>query len=151
MTAFLQIVAAFIMVLSFGAMFQAPKKALFLLGLTGMISWSGFLIAQALTQNTVISTFFASLLVGISGELFARLRKQPVTVFVIAGIIPLVPGIAAYNTMLYMVKGQYIDGMKAGIDTLMMAGAIAIAIAIVGAGARTYKTARRKKLTPKRA
>lgn len=150
MTAFLQIMAAFIMVLSFGAMFQAPKKALFLLGLTGAISWSGFLIAQQLSNNTVISTFFASMLVGISGELFARLKRQPVTVFVIAGIIPLVPGIAAYDTMLHMVKGQYIDGMKAGIDTLMIAGAIAFAIAIVGAGARTYKTIKRKKLTPGR-
>ena len=144
----LQVMAAFMMVLSFGAMFQAPKKSLLLLGLTGAVSWTGFLVSQALVHNTVISIFIAAVLVGVSGEVFARINHQPVTVYVIAGIIPLVPGIAVYDTMLYLVKGLYMQGLEAGINTLMFAGAIAFAIAIVGAISKSYKTIKNKKLTP---
>ncbi|AZR74812.1 hypothetical protein BBF96_03810 [Anoxybacter fermentans] len=128
-----ELFAAFVMVLTFGILFQAPKKSLWLLGLTGTISWAGFLLSKHLIGNVVIASFIASILVGICGEIFARIMRLPVTVFVIAGIIPLVPGIPAYDTMLFLIKGQYLEGVKTGIDTLMIAGAIALAIAIVGA------------------
>lgn len=136
------------MVLTFGVMFQAPKRSLFLLGITGTVSWAGFLLSQVWVDNVIISVFIASAIVGISGELFARLMHLPVTVFVIAGIIPLVPGIAAYDTMLYMIKGQYLEGVRSGLDTLMIAGAIAFAVAVVGALAKSYKTWQMKKNTP---
>lgn len=135
----IELSAAFILVLTFGIMFQAPKKSLLLLGLTGVISWSGFFLSQRLINNAVISSFIAATLVGICGEIFSRLKYYPVTVFVIAGIIPLVPGIAAYDTILFMIKGQYLEGVKTGIDTILIAGAIALAVAIVSAIAKYYK------------
>jgi uncharacterized membrane protein YjjB (DUF3815 family) len=101
-------------------------------------------------NNVIISVFIASAIVAISGELFARLMHLPVTVFVIAGIIPLVPGIAAYDTMLYLIKGQYLEGVRSGLDTLMIAGAIAFAVAVVGALAKSYKTWQMNKNTPGR-
>ncbi len=139
MKIFSELVAAFLMVLTFGIMFQAPKKSLLLLGLTGIVSWSGFFISKNLVNNVIISSFIASCLVGLCGEIFARIQRLPVTVFVIAGIIPLVPGIAAYDTMLYMIKGEYLEGIQTGIDTILIAGAIALAIAIIGAMAKSYK------------
>ncbi len=89
--AIFQLSAAFMMVLSFGVMFQAPRKSLWLLGITGAISWAGFLLSKNLIGNVVFASFISSILVGIFSELFARLMHLPVTVFVIAGIIPLVP------------------------------------------------------------
>lgn len=150
MSDFLGLVGAFIMVLTFGVMFQAPKKSLFLLGVTGTLSWAGFLISQLWLDNVVISVFIASVIVGFSGEIFARLMRLPVTVFIIAGIIPLVPGITAYDTMLYLIKGQYIEGVRAGLDTGMIAGAIAFAVAVVGALAKSYKSTYQQKTAPER-
>lgn len=145
------LLAAFLMVLTFGIMFQAPKRSLIFLGITGIVSWSGFLLSKSLIGNVVISSFIASCLVGLCGEVFARIQHLPVTVFVIAGIIPLVPGIAAYDTMLYMIKGEYLEGVKTGIDTMLIAGAIALAIAIIGAMAKYYKELKyRKKKIPKK-
>ncbi len=135
----LEIIAALIIVITFGAVFQAPKKSLLLLGLTGSLCWASFLFAQYLGNNIVIASFIAAFIVGICGEVFARLIKLPVTVFVIAGIIPLVPGVPAYNTMLFFIKREYIMGVEEGINTLMIAGAIAFAIALTGSGAKYYK------------
>ncbi|MCK4260114.1 MAG: threonine/serine exporter family protein [Halanaerobiales bacterium] len=137
---------SFLMVLSFGVMFQAPKKSLWLLGITGIISWAGFLISKSLLGSVVIASFIAAFLVGIFSEVCARLGYLPVTVFVIAGIIPLVPGIPAYHTMLFMIKGEYIEGVKTGIETLMIAGSIAFAVAIVSAMAKYYKERKNRKL-----
>ena len=140
MNIILELIGAYILVLSFGILFQAPKRSLWLLGLTGFLSWAGFLVAKSLIGNTIIAIFIASILVGITGEVFARLKKLPVTVFVIAGIIPLVPGIPAYHTMLNLVEGRYIEGVQTGMETLMIAGAIALAIAIVGSIPRKMKS-----------
>ncbi|WP_018247372.1 threonine/serine exporter family protein [Orenia marismortui] len=139
MAIILELIAAFILVITFGSVFQAPKKSLFLLGVTGALCWGSFIMAKYFTDNLVIASFLASIVVGICGEVFARIMKLPVTVFVIAGIIPLVPGVPAYDTMLFLIQGEYIQGVEKGITTLMIAAAIAFAIAIVSAGARYYK------------
>ncbi|PRX29456.1 uncharacterized membrane protein YjjB (DUF3815 family) [Orenia metallireducens] len=145
MNILLELLAAFIIVITFGSIFQAPKKSLWLLGLTGTICWGSFIILEQLTSyNVIIASFISSVIVGICSELFARIMKMPVTIFVIAGIIPLVPGVPAYNTMLFILQGEYIKGLEKGINTLMIAGAIAFAIAIVGAGARYHKEFQKK-------
>lgn len=130
----LQLSAAAILVLSFGILFQAPKKSLVWLSITGILGWGAFLLSQNVgSYNIITSSFVASIFIALSGEIFARVLKMPVTVFVIPGIIPLVPGVPAYNTMLSLVKGEYIQGVETGIDTLLIAGAIAFAIATIGA------------------
>ncbi|AGB41437.1 hypothetical protein Halha_1496 [Halobacteroides halobius DSM 5150] len=135
----LELIANFILVLGYGIAFQAPKKSLFLLGLTGTFSWAGLLISQTLTNNLILASFIGAIIVGICGEVFARIKKLPATVFVISGILPLVPGVPAYRTMLYLINQKYIAGVEAGVNTLMIAGAISFGIAIVGAGAQYYK------------
>lgn len=141
----IELLAAFIMVLTFGILFQAPKKSLLLLGFTGAISWSGYVVSMILIDNVVVSVFIASIMVGICGEIFSRIMRIPVTVFVINGIIPLVPGISVYDTMFFLIKGKYIEGVKTGIDTILIGGAIALAIAIVSTLAKYFKKIKNKK------
>ncbi len=47
--------------------------------------------------------------------------------------------------MFYLIKGKYIEGVQTGIITLMIAGAIALAIAIVSTMAKAYKESKYKK------
>ncbi|WP_027340586.1 threonine/serine exporter family protein [Halonatronum saccharophilum] len=140
-----ELISAFIIVLTFGAIFESPKRSLWLLGLTGAISWGGFLLSQLLINQVVISAFIASIIVGICGEIFARVMKLPVTVFVVCGIIPLVPGVPAYDTMLHLINGDYIKGVERGVTTLLIAGSIAFAVAIVGAFSKYFTEIRMTK------
>lgn len=134
----LDLVANFILVLGFGILLQAPKSSLISVGLTGTISWGGFLIAQNFTGSIVFSTLIAAMTVGVCGEIFARFNKLPATVFIVAGILPLVPGVPAYYMMYHMIKGEYLQGVENAINTLMIAGAISFGIAIVGGAAKYY-------------
>lgn len=134
----LDLAANFILVLGFGILLQAPKNSLISIGLTGTISWGGFLMASNFADSVVFSTFIAAITVGVCGEVFARIHKLPATVFIVAGILPLVPGVPAYYMMYHMIEGDYLLGVEEAINTLMIAGAISFGIAIVGGAAKYY-------------
>ncbi|MGM0502689.1 MAG: threonine/serine exporter family protein [Bacillota bacterium] len=134
----LELIANFILVVGFGILMQAPKNSLLTVGLTGTISWGGFLFANNLTSSIVFSTFIAAIVVGVCGEFFARINQLPATVFIVAGILPLVPGVPAYYMMYHMLEGDYLKGVENAINTLMIAGAISFGIAIVGGAAKYY-------------
>ena len=56
--------------------------------------------------------------------------KAPVTVFLIAGILPSVPGAGIYRTVYYLIQGDQTLSTHYLISTLHTAGAIALAIFI---------------------
>ncbi|GAB6098580.1 threonine/serine exporter family protein [Halanaerocella petrolearia] len=145
MDIFLDLLANFILVLGYGITFQAPRNSLPLLGLTGTLSWAGLLVVQKIANNLILASFIAAIIVGICGEVFARIKKLPATVFVISGVLPLVPGVPAYHTMLYLIKDDYLSALETGLKTILIGGAISFAIAIVGAGAKYYKELRGNK------
>ena len=69
----------------------------------------------------------------------ARKLKQPSIVFVIPGIIPLVPGLGMYKTMLYLLQGHYNMALSKGTDTLFVGGAISLGVLVVTSLAKTIR------------
>ncbi len=130
---------AFFAAAGFGVLFQAPKKSLIAGGLTGMIGWIVFRILGIFGLPHVLTIFAAAVVVAVLGELMARLYRTPVTVFTVAGIVPLVPGSLAYSTMYHLAKGDYLEGLALGTKTFLAAGAIAAGLVFIGALARAVK------------
>ena len=64
--------------------------------------------------------------IGILGYLFARRKKCPVIVFNIPGIVPLVPGVPAYQAVRALVDGQ----LSEAEDLILRVAIITIAIAM---------------------
>ena len=79
-------------------------------------------------DSNIVGTFFASIVVGILGELFARHFKKPATVYIIPGIVPLVPGAGMYYTMLALVEKDFSLAANRGTETFFLAAAISIGI-----------------------
>lgn len=69
-------------------------------------------------------------LVSLCGQIFARVLKAPVTIFVIPGILPLVPGAGMFRIAHSVIRS---DGMTSYyiIQTLIVAGMIALSIMVV--------------------
>ena len=57
--------------------------------------------------------------------------KTPVTIFLLAGIFPLVPGAGIYYTAYYFIQGNNALALANGISTFKIAVALAIGIALV--------------------
>lgn len=73
----------------------------------------------------------AVLIVTFISRYLSVLRKMPITVFLIAGIFPLVPGAGIYATMYGVITDDVLAATQKGIETLKIAGVIGIGIAMV--------------------
>jgi uncharacterized membrane protein YjjB (DUF3815 family) len=76
------------------------------------------------------AAFVAALAIGIAGNVAgARLRRSPL-VFIVPGVLMLVPGSAGYNSVLQLVTDQSISGISAGFDTFVTAISIAYGLMV---------------------
>ena len=75
--------------------------------------------------------FLLSLVVSILSHIFARVLKAPVTVFLVAGILPTVPGASVYRCVYFMIQGLADLSTYHLVQTIQIAGAMALAIFIV--------------------
>ena len=75
--------------------------------------------------------------------MFARWYRQPVPIFSIPGVIPLVPGLPLYRAMNYTMLDSYSMGMHTFIGAALDATAIAIGILLVSGLAKVWKTSKK--------
>jgi uncharacterized membrane protein YjjP (DUF1212 family) len=69
--------------------------------------------------------FVAALAIGVVGGLAGKwLRRSPL-VFIVPGVLILVPGSAGFNSILQLLTGQTVSGVDAGFDTFVTAMSIA--------------------------
>ena len=69
--------------------------------------------------------------ISLISEVMAKILKTPSTVFYIPSLFPIVPGIPAYYTVLYIIDKKIIDAAYKGLETLGSAGAIAFGILLI--------------------
>lgn len=122
---------SFAAVVAFAILLETPKKYLPHAGVTGAIGGAVYLLGLQNNLGTVLAAFFSALAIALTSHTFARLFKAPVTIFLIAGILPTVPGAGMYRTVYYIITD---DRVKSGyylIQTLEIAGVIALAIFIM--------------------
>lgn len=132
-----QIVAGFISAVAFAYIYHVPTKQLFRSGVVGGLGWTIFLLARP-EWGEIGSMFMAATIVGIVSEILARRLKQPVIVFLIPGVIPLVPGGKAYLTMLSFLQNDYAEGLLLLVSTVFLAGAVAAGIIVSSSLFRVY-------------
>ena len=77
------------------------------------------------------ATFLAAAAVALYSRIAAVRRRCPTTVFLIAGIFPLVPGAGIYWTVYYLVTDEAALAQASGAAALKTAFAIVLAIAAV--------------------
>lgn len=122
---------AFICTIGFAIIFNVPKASLIKSGFGGALGWIVFITINQLFHTVVVATFVASFIIALVGEIFAITDKQPLTVYIIPGIVPLVPGFGLYNTILSILEKKYTLAMDYGSESIMIAIAIAGALTIV--------------------
>jgi len=126
----LSIASAFISTIGFSIVFHAERKHLLVCGAVGAIAWTIYLLLEK-TSSSVFASFIAALVVTSLSYILAKKRRTPITVFLIAGIIPLVPGLGLYRMMSALLEQDYSLALNYATLTFEIAGVIAGAIGIV--------------------
>lgn len=124
----IQVPGAFMAVLSFGLVLDLPQKYLGWSGITGGVCWLVYILVKAGSGSLVFGAFMSGLAVALMSHVLARILRAPVTVILIPGILPLVPGTSIYNWVYHIIRSSREQSMYYLIETIQIAGAIAMAV-----------------------
>jgi uncharacterized membrane protein YjjB (DUF3815 family) len=114
-------------VLGFCIVFQAPPKYLFACSLNGFFAWSVYLLVEFCGLNGLWATFFSTLAADVFAYYSARVLKAPVVLFLVAGILPMVPGVSIYQGVYSLLFGVG-NASQILISAFMATGVIALAV-----------------------
>ena len=127
----IQVLMAALATISFSVLFNVPAREYVYCGITGAIGWLFYLITYSMIDSIAFATFVAAIIITITSRLFAVNRRVPVTIFLIAGIFPLVPGAGIYYTTSYIFNNKLNLAAAKGIETISIAICIAFGIMMV--------------------
>jgi len=129
---FLQIVGSFFAVVAFCYVLGAPPRYRIHAGFIGALGWALFLILRDYYNFAMgPATFFAGCLICTSAQILARILKTPVTIFIVTGILPLVPGAGMYRIAQSAISGDTSLTIQHLAGTLTTAGMLAVSIIVV--------------------
>ena len=82
-----------------------------------MAGWFCYYLIVPFT-DTAVASFFGAVGVVLVSRIFAVWKKCPITVFLISGIFPLVPGAGVYYTMYYLVSNELTLAAIKGLESI---------------------------------
>ena len=143
-TIFIKTLFSFFATVAFGQLFKCPKNCLYKAGFVGMVGFGVYIVLlSGFGLSSMLSNFAGTVALSICSEIFARWYRQPVPIFSIPGIIPLVPGLPLYRAMNYTMLNAYSQGMHTFVSAALDATAIAMGILLVSGLAKVYKTSKK--------
>ena len=127
--------------LSFAILFACPRRCLPYCALVGAVGWLWYELLTLLGADAATASLLAVIPLTILTRVFAITQKTPVTVFLLTGIFPLVPGAGIYYTAYYFIQNENAMALAKGISTFKIA--VALAIGVISMNAMELLTTRR--------
>ena len=115
----------------FAIRFNVHGGGMWLCTLGGVATWMVYLLAQQLGYGVYSMNFFATLVAALYAEAMARIRKYPVTSYLVVSTFPLLPGAGIYYTMSLGLAGDFHAALAKGLETAGIAGCLAVGILLV--------------------
>ena len=142
MPMYIHVIFSYLAAVGFAVFLNSPKKTLYVAGSIGMISWVIYVLLMRINIDMMTSNFIAASIAALLSEILARKMKKPTILFIVPGIITLIPGLGLYNTMSYVVEEDF----QLAFTVLLASGAIALGVIVISSLFRTYYRNLREKL-----
>ncbi|MGI6011791.1 MAG: threonine/serine exporter family protein [Ruminococcus sp.] len=128
----IQFLASYFGTIAFSVIFYIPREHYPCCGLIGGAGWMLYWWMTVLQEVSYLpATFLAAAFVVFLSRICGVIFKCPTTIFLSAGIFPLVPGIGIYRTVYYLIIGEIDQGSLYGRQTIGTAIAIVLGIIFV--------------------
>lgn len=125
-----QILGASVGTIAFSLLYGVPKRYYPWCGIVGGVGWFVYLIAKSM-MGTSLGAFCSAISIVLLSRVFAVRKHCPVTIFLIAGIFPLVPGAGICMTSYYIVVNDFQEAWQTGFMAIKVAVAIVLGIVLV--------------------
>ena len=117
---------------SFGAcigfclLFNIHGPGMLICGGGGAFGWLVYLLMGLCTPAVFPRYLAASVAITLYSELMARLRRCPVTSYLLVALLPLVPGGGIYHAMRHCIAGDNYRFLTTLLETFGIAGSLAL-------------------------
>ena len=122
-------IAGFLGVLGFAIMFNSPWKMAAIAATIGGIANTFRLIAVNSGVVPQLSAMAATFLVGMLATVAVRCFVYPRITLSVPAVLIMIPGAAAYRTIVYLNQGQSIDALDSGIEVFFVIVSLAVGLA----------------------
>lgn len=126
----LEIIFCFFATFFYCLIMNSPKKVIVFSSINASLGYFIYLLCVK-SGNIKLGFFLGTFIIAFIGELFARYFKMPATIFIFPAIIPIVPGLGLYQTILAFVQNDIPLALEYGTQSILNIGAMAIAMAWV--------------------
>lgn len=147
-TYFLPCLWAFLACAGFCVIFNV-RTGIVICCIGGALGWLVYLLAMLALENDLLGYFLAAMAISLYSEIMARLRKCPVTGYLLISFFPLVPGAGIYYTMQYALRGDTAQFLQTGLHTLGIAGCLALGVLVMSSAVRMTVAFRKNRRTKK--
>ncbi len=136
---FLEMVYCFIATFFFAQVMNAPKGTLIYSSLTASLGYAVYKICIVF-GHSLLGFFLGTCLLAVLGEILAQKLKMPATIFIFPSVIPIVPGLGLYETILAFVQNDIQKALETGVNTILNISCMAIAMAMISLIALKVRT-----------
>ncbi len=127
----IEVLASALGTIGFSVLFGIPRKLYLNCAMIGAAGWLVYKAALLLGAGVSLAVFLATVVLVLLSRFAAVYRQCPATVFLIAGIFPLVPGAQIYWAAYYLVTNQFDAALSSGFTALKVMIAIVLGIVFV--------------------
>lgn len=134
------VVASYVASMAFALLYNVHGKNIHIASACGAFSYAVYLAVMQLTDSMVIPNFLGGVAIAIYAELAAMIFKAPITVYLVPGIVPLVPGLTIYKAMEACLRGNLAVGGAGVVNTIKIGGAIALGLILTSYFFRMFRS-----------
>lgn len=132
--------------LAFAVIFNIHGLGMFICGAGGAFGWLVYLLCSGpLALGDMLAAVLAGVSISAWSEAMARLRKCPVTGYLLVAFFPLVPGGGIYYAMEFAIAGQTRNFGNTLMYTVEFAGALALGVLLVSSAVRMWRTVTKRR------
>ncbi|MDE6595670.1 MAG: threonine/serine exporter family protein [Oscillospiraceae bacterium] len=124
---------------AFGVQFNIKLRHMITAAIGATITQLIFVSYELSGTSEMLCYFFSAAAVSVYSELMARRLHVPVNMYLVIGVIPLVPGGYMYNTMITLVGGDVHAFLPQFANAVGIAGSIAMGVFVVSAFIRLVR------------
>ncbi len=123
-----QVVALLVASVSFGVLLGLPRRDMGLAMASGLIVW----VTSWLTRDVPAAgaSFLGAFTLALASNLYARRSKRPAQLFLMPGLLLLVPGSFGFRSLDALLRGEYLQGVGQGVDMVLIAGGLVMGLLV---------------------
>lgn len=130
----------------FAVFFNTHGPGMLICILGGVLTWGVYALVGRIGSSDIFAYFIASAFASLFAEVMARIRKYPAISYLVVSTFPLLPGGGIYYTMSHAVNGNMASFSQQGMQTISIAGAMAVGILLVSTFFRFLSTRKAQRL-----